>query len=398
MDEGKRNKAGGTSELPGSRPLFLAPLPTLICLGILLLLLLAGAYFFWQQANARPIDAQVYPLGANFFLEREVEQWKRERTVQLAREAGIRWAKQQFPWEELEPARGQYDWKKFDEVVSTYERFGLQIIARLDRPPRWTRRDNSIEQAPPDDFEDYANFVGAFVEHYRGRIHYLQIWNEPNIFPEWGAQPVDPTAYVTLLKLAHARAKTADPTIHILSAPLALTLGQPHPEAGKWISMNDVDYLDAMYRAGAQDYFDILSANGFGFAFPPEDPPSADKLNFQRVALERAVMEKYGDNQKAVWLNEYGWNAAPADMSPETLVWGRVSEAAQADYTVRGFELARQHWRWLGVINIWYLRQVGDVPPTRADYYFRMLDPDFTPREIYIKITAYASSRADKPP
>ena len=153
-----------------------------------------------------------------------------------------------------------------------------------------------------------------------------------------------------------------------------------------------------MYRAGAQNYFDILSANGFGFALPPEDPPAADKLNFQRVTLERAVMEKNGDAQKAVWLNEYGWNAAPADMSPDKLVWGRVTETEQADYTVRGFQFARQHWNWLGVINIWYFRQVGDVPPTRADYFFDMLDPDFTPREIYTTVKTYASSLVQNPP
>ena len=176
------------------------------------LAVLLVAWFYLQQNAPPPADARVYPVGANLFLEREVEVWKRERTVLLAREAGIRWAKQQFPWEEIEPARGQYDWKKFDEIVSTYERSGMQVIARLDRPPHWTRRDNSVEQAPPDDFQDYGNFVAAFVEHYRGRIHYLQIWNEPNIFPEWGVQPVDPAAYVTLLKLAYTRAKAAYPT------------------------------------------------------------------------------------------------------------------------------------------------------------------------------------------
>lgn len=312
----------------------------------------------------------------------------------MAYDAGIRWAKQQFPWEEIEPARGQFDWNKFDEIVATYERHGLQIIARLDRPPPWTRADNSIEQAPPDNFQDYGNFVAAFVQHYRGRIHYLQIWNEPNIFPEWGNRPVDPAEYVALLKLAYTRAKQVDPGIHILSAPMALTLGQPHPQPGKWISMSDLQFWEEMYRAGAKDYFDILSANGFGFDSPPESPPSPDVLNFQRVALERAIMEEHGDPQKAVWLDEYGWNAAPAGMSPDQLVWGRVSEAEQADFTVRGLDFALKNWKWLGVVNIWYFRQVGDIPPTRADYFFRMVDPDFTPRELYLRVRDYARTLA----
>ena len=60
---------------------------------------------------------------------------------------------------------------------------------------------------PPDDFGLYGEFVYRFVEHYRGRIRYVQIWNEPNLFVEWGNRPVDPGGYVELLKLAYQRAK-----------------------------------------------------------------------------------------------------------------------------------------------------------------------------------------------
>ena len=50
-------------------------------------------------------NPDVNPLGANFFLSREVEPWKMDRTLQLAADAGIGWVKQQFPWEEIESKR-----------------------------------------------------------------------------------------------------------------------------------------------------------------------------------------------------------------------------------------------------------------------------------------------------
>jgi len=78
----------------------------------------------------RPIaNTDVNPYGANFFLAREVEPWKRELTVEMAQEAGLGWAKQQFSWAEIEPLRkgefvdpvsGQSSWGKFDQIVDLF--------------------------------------------------------------------------------------------------------------------------------------------------------------------------------------------------------------------------------------------------------------------------------------
>jgi hypothetical protein len=346
----------------------------------------------WIPARTIP-NTDVNPYGANFFLAREVEAWKRERTVALAREAGLGWAKQQFAWAEIEPlskgefvdpVSGESSWAKFDRIVDLFRDNGLQVIARLDRAPAWARLPDTRPETPPIDFEDYGDFVYAFVSHFRGRVQYIQIWNEPNIYPEWGEQAVDPAAYARMLEIAYRRAKEADPDVYVLSAPLAITLGEPHPEPGRWRSMPDPDFLEAMYEAGAGDSFDILSANAFGFDLPPDDPPDPQVLNFRRVELQREIMEGHGDTGKAIWFNEYGWNAAPERFAEEDLIWERVSEEKQAEYTLRGIALARREWPWAGVFNIWYFRQNGQIySPDEAAYYFRMVDVDFTPRRVY---------------
>ena len=379
---------------------------------LLVLLTVAGLllYDYWDgrasltsNAPMRKIShTDLNPFGANLFLHREVEPWKIEKTLDMVAEAGIAWVKVHVPWEEIEPTRkGVYldpttqadTWAKYDRILTACEERGLQVVARLDRPPDWAREDSSYKERPPDNLEDYGDFCSAFCERFQGRIYAIQVWNEPNIFPEWGNRAVDPEGYVALLRVAYARIKEADPNVLVLSAPLAITLGQPHPEPGQWISMSDLDFLEGMYRAGAADFFDILGANAFGMDRPPEDPPSEDVLNFSRLLLQREIMERYGDGDKAVWVNEFGWNAAPATMPSEKLVWRRVDEAQQAEYSVRAIDMARDEWPWCGVIMVWYFRQVGNITPDQADYYFRMVDPDFTPRPLYWAIQEAATSQ-----
>jgi hypothetical protein len=70
-----------------------------------------------------------------------------------------------------------------------------------------------------------------------------------------------------------------------------------------------------------------------------------------------------------------------------------VTEQVQAQYTVEAIVYARSHWNWAGVFNIWYFRQAGDIfREDREDYYFRMVDPRFTPRPLYNAVKEATSS------
>lgn len=339
------------------------------------------------------------PYGANAFLAQEVEEWKLDKTLRMAQEAGLGWIKQQFAWEEIEPEKGRFlvphsltsSWAKYDKIVDAAAKHGLEIIARLDRPPAWARPAGTSGRGPIESYADYGDFVYAFVQRYKGRVRYIQVWNEPNLYYEWGGVEPNARDYVMLLRLAYRRAKEADPNVHILSAPLAPTLERSVQ------ALSDLDYLQQMYDYGAKVYFDILAANAFGQNRPPEDPPDANVLNFQRVVLLRRIMERNGDALKAVWINEFGWNAAPADFSPQDLIWQRVTEQEQSDYTIRGLRLARTQWDWIGVICLWYLRQVGHIRPENAEYYFRMIDVDFTARPVYRAVKAEATLQPHAP-
>ena len=231
-------------------------------------------------------------MASTPFFEQEADPAKVDRAMALISAAGLHWIRQEFPWEDIEiSAKGDFwdhrwdrdAWAKYDQIVELAEQHGLEIIARLDNPPAWSRAVGNAPgwtMAPPDDFDDYGDFVAAVVERYRGRIRYYQIWNEPNIFPEWGDQPANPAAYVALLQTAYARAKEADPDCVIIAAGLAQTTEETPWEFGPR-NVSDLIYLEEMYRAGAQGHFDIMGAMVYGLWTGPLDRRvSRDRANF----------------------------------------------------------------------------------------------------------------------
>jgi len=333
------------------------------------------------------------PYGVNTFLEQEVEIAKVEQSLALIADAGFGWIRQQFPWEDIEiSAKGDYwdhkwnhsAWAKYDRIVDLAEQYGIEIIARLDNPPAWSRAMGDAPgwtMAPPDDYEDFGDFVYAVVDRYQGRIRYYQIWNEPNIYPEWGDQPASPEGYAELLKIAYRRAKEADPDCVILAAGLAQNTEETPDEFGPR-NMSDLLYLERMYQAGAQGSFDIMGAQVYGLWTGPNDRrTSRDRTNFSRAQLLRAIMVEHGDADKPIWATEVGWSALPEDFGQAP--YGRVTEEQQAHYAVQAYQRAQQEWPWMGVMSYWFFRRPSDLERGQAWYYFRMLEPDLTPMPVY---------------
>jgi len=364
----------------------------------------------WMHSAIRPqpdhaIDAEinyadVVPYGMNTFLQQEVLPEVREQSLQMLSEAGIQTIRQQFPWEDIEihgkgdfidlrndPA-GVDAWAKYDNIVELAEKHEVEIIARIDNPPAWTRAmTNTIgTHAPPDDFDDYGDFVEAVVDRYRGRIQFFQLWNEPNIYPEWGEQLVDPERYTDLLCTGYQRAKEANPDAVILAGALSPTIALDGRD------LNDLIFLQRMYQAGAGECFDILSAQGYGLWSGPTDQrlrPTV--INYPHVIYLRDVMVNYGDAEKAIWISEAGWNTVPEEFDDP---YGRVDSEQQARYAVQAYQRSQTEWPWAGVVNYWFFKRASDAELNQPWYYFRLLEPDFTPTQAWETLAEYASSPA----
>src|SRR5258708_39724795 len=159
----------------------------------------------------------------------EVEDLKVQRSLQMVREMGAGTIVEFFPWAYVEVSPGYYDWGHPDRIIDMARQEGLQVIARLGLVPDWAlpkipQQQVSNNYLTPDHFEDYARFVGKFVERYRGRVDHIIIWNDPNISLEWGYRSSTPAEYVKLLRLAYQAAHAANPGVVVLGGALAPTL------------------------------------------------------------------------------------------------------------------------------------------------------------------------------
>jgi hypothetical protein len=288
--------------------------------------------------------------------------WRTEvasRDLQAIQQAGFGWVKQDFAWREIEGTeKGVFDWTHTDWIVYTCNHDGVDIMARIDRQPHWARADD-VENGPPDNLRDLADFLYTLASRYKGRIRAYEIWNEPNLAREWGGQPPDPGEYVRLLQVAYNAIKRADPNAMVISAGLSPT--------GTWSNeaMPDDIYLENMYQAmggNSDGYFDVLGVHAPGYKAPPEVSPAEAASNpdyggqrffcFRRVEDLREIMVRYGDADKQVAILEFGWTSDPIHPSYS---WHRVSEEQKAEYLVRAYQWAEEHWSpWIGLMNLIY--------------------------------------------
>ncbi len=262
-----------------------------------------------------------------------------------------------MPWDQVEPAKGQFAWDSWDAVADSFARQpGVQPVVVLDRSPAWARAavDASNPAAPPHDRRDFGAFAAAVAQRYGDRFTYYQVWDEPNIAPHWGAQPADPADYLGLLREAAVNLRAADPDAAIVGAALA-----PTTEGGG-ANLSDIAFLDRLYALGGRAWFDYPAGQPYGFSEPPDAAPNPDHLDFGRIALLRGVMERHGDAETPLWATAFGWNAGADGTGAE---WGGVSEGEQATYTAAAFARARREWPWLGPL-LW--TDKFDMAPTTA--------------------------------
>ncbi len=322
-------------------------------------------------------------------------QWWRpetaDRDLQLIRDAGFTWVKQGFGWRDIEgEAKGVFEWSRTDRIVYTCNRYGLDLLVRLDHQPAWTGG-GFPANGPPDNYADFGDFVYALASRYRGRIRAYQIWNEPNLSREWGDRSPNAAEYVALLKVANQRIKEADPNAMVITAGLTPTGTQPP------IAIPDDEYLRQMYQAGLKGNFDVLGAHGAGYKAPPElspDEAAADPAYggerffcFRRVEDLRRIMEENGDADTQIAILEFGWTSDP--VHPE-YSWHAVSEEQKADYLVRAYKWAGEHWSpWIGVMSLIYICD-ADWTEDNEQYWWAITTPAGDPRMAYMALKGMA--------
>ncbi|MDP8921695.1 MAG: hypothetical protein M3O34_02320 [Chloroflexota bacterium] len=308
-------------------------------------------------------------------------------TADLAGAAGFTHMWSYVPWSNVEPSKGTFAFNTRDPWGQTTandltngliaaRRANLKLVLRLAGPPAWAG--GAVYRLDPVDVEDYAY---AAVAHGRGTIEYLQVFNELNLPFEWGTTPTDPAAYVQILAAARRGAKRADPRVQVIAAPAAPRTG------GLLGTMEDVDWVDGLYRAGGKGHFDFLGVHTYLGNFPPEVDPSCAPMCFRSMERVRAIMEKHGDGDTQAFITEIGALEQTQNDLRE-MEWMELPPATRAQRLVRALQLARTDYPWIAGAMVFNLdaATVPWHPPTSPEHWFSLLNPDKSPRPAYAMV------------
>jgi Cellulase (glycosyl hydrolase family 5) len=269
----------------------------------------------------------------------------------LARKNGFKLMWAYVPWQQVEPERGQFLFRKQDKwgkpqpnaltnVVSAAADAGMKLILRIDEVPAWAG--GNPAHLDPRDLELY---LYEAVRYGKGTIQYVEVFNEPNLPYEWGDAP-DPAGYARLLAAAYSGIKRADPNVAVISAAVSQRTG------GFGGTMEDVDWLDGLYKAGAAGSFDLLGMHAYLGSFAPEtDPNACSPMCFRDVERFHDVMQRNGDGNKQAFITEIGALAETSvDLGP--YAWMELAPDVRADYLVRALQIANGNYPWIRGVTV----------------------------------------------
>lgn len=343
------------------------------------------------QETGQPAD-RLYP---NFIYGMQVDVGNdKGRAFDMMKDAGFNWTKVQVRWDGIEPQRGQYQWQVLDNVADETARANVNILFSVVDAPEWARpadTDRSVP-GPPADPQDMARFLAALAERYKGRVQAYEIWNEQNLWYEWGgAGKMNAGEYVRLLQAAYPAIKAVDPDAKVIVG--ALTPAGDVADAGGVRARDDRAFLREMFQAGMMGFYDAIGVHPSGFNNPPRDDPQTNTTTttdfkgnwsfyYRNFENYRRIQEEFGDT-KPLWFTEFGW--ASANPAPRNYPYAaQVTEAQQAEYLAEAIRMARESG-YVEAVFLWNLNFAPGAEPDDdfAKRAFSIIRTDWTPRPAY---------------
>lgn len=202
----------------------------------------------------RSIDINSSRIGLGFEkLDRDV--FNPEKAYDFVANSGVKWARLQSGWQRTEQTAGVYDFGWLDKLVDHMLSIGVQpwlclcygnpiyseqagqYFGAVGIPPIHTQTERTA----------WVNYVKATVSHYKGKIHYYEIWNEPDNLPCWKFGP-DPLELAKFTEYTAIACKQADPTCEVIG----LTLCRNDDFAREFAATGILEHLDGLsYHAYA---------------------------------------------------------------------------------------------------------------------------------------------------
>ncbi len=299
-----------------------------------------------------------------------------ERAAGMIRELGIDIVRLDLAWAAIQPSQYEYRWDDYDYLVDLADHQGFDLLPIIGYSAEWASTATGAPDwqdwffAAPSPIE-YAWFAYNAASRYASRIQAWEIWNEPNTSLYWRPEP-DPGAYATLLKNAYLAIKYADPSATVLLGGLA---NDESPYQPQYVWYPPEEFLNAIYENGGGPYFDAVGRHPY--THPNEGTPAL----IEKLDRLRSVMEAHGDEDKPIWLTEFGYSAMREAGVTDAIQGRWLTDCLNAAFALDYVQVA-----------FWYNFRNRGIDATAWDDNYGLIDFDWTPKPAFEAYRAYIAS------
>jgi len=279
---------------------------TKVILGLLIAGLLASQLPEWvKPARA----ASGLPNSPDFGYGARLDVWGQEveLAINAASSVGVDWIGVDFDWQRHWPDSAvPVNLEALDQVMAIAQSQGINILLSMTHAPAWA--------LGPDgpDIQQTAALVAMLANRYPQSLLTIELFPSANTTAGWGAHP-DPSAYVVVFQACQVALQNIGSKILLVAGGLS-PLGQS-PSIG---DVDDLDFLNGLYKAGAANFMPILSlrlspAEGEAMT-PPGEAASRVLRHYETV---REVMLQFGHANGLIWITGFSWPVQGKATSPD---------------------------------------------------------------------------------
>jgi hypothetical protein len=309
----------------------------------------------------------------------------------------VQMIRDEIAWGDIETTKGVYDFSYYDLRINQSLTKGIESLYIIDYSnclynnmpsgqgydcwlyvPRNVAKFETFKEA-------YGNYTYEVVKHYKGKVKYFELWNEPNIF--WQPMMNDSlqaTQYIELMKEGYTRAKEANPDAIILSAGI-----------DTWSTDLIDSYIKNYYIQGAKNYFDILAIHpycSYEQTYPlSEQGATCDAI--ENIAYIKNIMDFYNDSSKKIWITEFGYPTAGCYDGGTGYCEPNLSEENQNIRMKNIFPTLAENYPYVtGFFWYDYMDDCGNETPLDTECRFGLVRSDLSKKPAYYTYQNISSS------
>jgi dienelactone hydrolase len=135
---------------------------------------------------------------------------------------GASWTFIGILWEDIEPEQDVWTFEKADKIMKEAQTHNINLIVKIRTGTCWATKEESITtlkaSSPPDNIEDYIDFVYNLVNRYKDSVDFWAVENEMNTETFWSGTLEE---YNQVLETAYKTIKEVDPDAQVLDSGMA---------------------------------------------------------------------------------------------------------------------------------------------------------------------------------